>query len=781
LFARRFEILETDTTAQALEKFRHGTQDVIDIEQADLIGQMVGFDFKISPTIRPLLGSSSFSEISELYLKNYLRSLAGKSLLIILEDLQWMDDRTLDFISEFVLEFGGIAGLQLMILCTARPQFFEKRPKWGEGIRGFITIKLRKLSRLQSRSLIEEILFKVEDIPEDFYECVVDEAGGNPFFIEEMIRMFFDEGVITPQFDSFSITLEKLEDLHVPSTLKGILQARLDSLPLPERNALQRAAIIGRTFWDGLVKTLTENQDEVQKINNRLEALRDRNLIFHRERSSIAGNEEYIFKHALLRDEAYESVLLKHRRNHHKRVSKWIGENAGDRLEEHLAMIAYHTMVGGEADLAADWYIRAGKRALSQCSLQEARRLFEKALALLSDQDVNRIWRATLGHDEAVGMLGEVQARHADDMTLLELAKKLEDEKKLTEAYYRVGSQANSEGNHRVALRAFDHALDIAGRNKDLMMEALILPMKVTILTSEGDLKTAGSLVDKAQDLARQTENPNILARALNNIAPYYQMIGDISKSIALMQEQIDINQQQGNRLGETYGLINLGYFYLGLGHFENAHRLLERAYQIAQSLSARMCMAYSMLNLGLAEWRLNRPQQACEVLHNSAEILEALGDQRGLASRHFYLGLSYETGNNPPKAVKHFTSARESFKDLGITPGIVEAQAGLARLELKEGNITRAEDLALQIFNFLDKEGPQGLEFPILVYLTCVQVFDAIKDTALAQHVLEEGSTEIQARLELIREEDWKEVFLEKIPENRLLLTYQKEMNEKL
>jgi tetratricopeptide (TPR) repeat protein len=241
------------------------------------------------------------------------------------------------------------------------------------------------------------------------------------------------------------------------------------------------------------------------------------------------------------------------------------------------------------------------------------------------------------------------------------------------------------------------------------------------------------------------------------------------------MQEQIDINQRQGNRLGETYGLINLGYFYLSLGQFTTAHRLLERALQIAQRLRVKICVAYSLLNLGLAEWRLGQPQKACEVLESSERILEALEDRRGLASLQYYLGLSYEAAGEFLKAAEHFISAIKSFQALEVTSGMVEAQAGLARLAIKERNITKAENITLQIINFLDQEGPQGLEFPILVYLTCVNVFDAVDDTVLVQHALEKGLKEIQHRLEMIRGEDWKEVFLEKIHENHLLLTYQK------
>ncbi|MDF1520163.1 MAG: adenylate/guanylate cyclase domain-containing protein [Brevefilum sp.] len=764
LFARSFGILETDTSAQALEKFRRGTENFIDTEQADLLGQLVGFDFKVSPYTR---------QVAELYLKSYMRSLAEKSLLIILEDLQWVDDQTLDFISELLLEYGGISDRKMMILCTARTQFFEARPKWGEGILGFRDLRLRRLSSLQSRSLIDEILFGAEDIPEAFYQCVIDEAGGNPFFIEEMIKMFFDEEVITTKDASLLIELERLKDLHVPSTLKGILQARLDSLPLAEKEVLQRAAIIGRTFWDGLLLALVEDKMEIEKINSMLEALRERGLIYHRERSSLAGHQEYLFKHALLRDEAYETVLIKNRCRFHKQVAKWIEENSGDRLEEHLALIANHYLEAGQKDLAADWFIKAGERALKVCSVQEATLLFEKALNLISDQDLIRLWQATLGHDEAVGTLGELDARHADDVSLLNIAKLLEDDGRLAEAYYRIGSQAYREGNNREAARTLDHALEVAIRTKDLMLQAQILPLKISILSEEGDLKAAGSLVEHSMALARQTGDADVLARALNNLAPYYQAIGDISKSVQFYQEQIEINRQQGNHLGETYGLLNLGYSYLSFGHFELGRKLLERALKIAQRLGSKTCEAYSLLNLGLAEWRLGRSEEAIEVLESSRDFLVALEDQRGLAYRQFYIGLSFEAAEDLSEAVNHFTSAINSFKNIGVTSGIVETQAGLARLAIQAGDISRAEQLALQVIHYLSQEGPQGLELPILAYLSCIKVFDALGDRDTVQQVLKQGLKEIEDQIAMIQDEDWKVAYRDNIPENRALIAF--------
>lgn len=773
LFAQRFEILESDGSAQALAKFRQGMQDYLEAEQADLVGQLAGFDFSASPVVQRLRGNPSFAEMACPYLVNYFHKLAEKPLLVLLEDLHWMDDSSLDLVAELVASLDRESDTKLMIACTARPQFFERRPKWGEGIAGFTRLELHPLSRLRSRALISEILSKVEPIPEALFECVVDEAEGSPFFIEELIKMLIDEGVIEIASEAWHVIPERLAAVHVPPTLAGILQARLDSLPAAERLVLQRAAVVGRTFWDGLVRTLTEDPGEAQQVNARLAALRERGLVFHRERSSIASNQEYLFKHALLRDAAYETVLLKQRRLYHSQVAVWIEVNAGERLEEHLALVAGHYADGGQPDLSADWFTRAGERAASQGSMQEARSLFEQALKQIHPDDLPRRWRALLGRDEALGTLGELANRQADDTALLNLAQQLGDDSRLAVACYRHGSQALSEGNHSVAQQAFEQALQAARRAGDLPMQALVLPMQVFNLTAEGNLQAASALVEQALEIATQTGEANILARALTNLSPYYQAIGDVTRGVQLLRQQVEINQQQGNRLGEAIGLINLGYQHLCLGQFETGRRLLERALQAANSLGARRYVAYSLLNLGLAEWRLEQPQAACQTLQLSLSKLESLGDQMGLASLHFYLGLAYEKTGELAEAAAQFGAAFAAFDLLGASPQAIEAQAGLARLAHQRGDLHQSEQDANQIMTYLEKHGPQGLELPILAYLTCARVFQALGDAQRLEQTLKSGRNELQARLNRISEASWRETFLEALPEHRELMAF--------
>ena len=182
------------------------------------------------------------------------------------------------------------------------------------------------------------------------------------------------------------------------------------------------------------------------------------------------------------------------------------------------------------------------------------------------------------------------------------------------------------------------------------------------------------------------------------------------------------------------------------------------------------------MLNLGLAEWRLGRWQEACELLESSLSVLKVLGDQRGLASREFYLGLSYEAGGDSAQAVDHFRHALDAFDAIGGNSGMVEAQAGLARLALKREDVAEAGELGLKVMNFLDVEGNQGLELPVLTYLTCIKIFDALGDIVEVEHVRKAACNLIDERLAMIDEADWKTVFLTAIPENQELVELEKE-----
>jgi len=390
IFINDFEILESDTAAEVKEKFRSGMATTLEPEQTDLIGQLLGFDFSSSQNVQIHLGSETFVELARAYLGKYLHNVASKPTVMFLEDTHWADDSSLELLNHLVTE---LPDSQLLVVFLTRPLLFERRPNWGEAQEFHTQFKLKPLSRRTSRNLVSEILQKAQDIPTELYNLIVAGAEGNPFYLEELIKMLVDDGVIVPgkrNEDHWRIELERLAEIRVPPTLTGILQARLDSLPRGEKTILQRASVVGRQFWNTAVGELAADETKritEDQLSSLLDAVRGRELIFRQEQSTFAETEEYTFKHGLLRDVTYETVLLKLRRIYHGQVAAWLEATAGERLEEYLGLIAGHYESAGDHSMAVKYLQRAGDKARLAYAHQEAEIYYRRALDILKEQE----------------------------------------------------------------------------------------------------------------------------------------------------------------------------------------------------------------------------------------------------------------------------------------------------------------------------------------------------------------------------------------------------------
>ena len=228
---------------------------------------------------------------------------------------------------------------------------------------------------------MRRILQRADVVPDDLVELIVGRCDGNPFFVEELLKMLVDDRVIRTDGPDgrWSIDGDRLALSRVPATLTGVLQARLDNLAPQELTVLQCASIVGRVFWDASVAALHEGAS-TEQVRVSLDASRARELVFRRDQSVFAGCDELIFKHALLRDVTYETVLLRDRRRLHGRAAAWLTSTAGDRLGEYLDTVAHHHRLAGEPAAAAVHFHQAARAALQRGLASSARRSAEQAV-----------------------------------------------------------------------------------------------------------------------------------------------------------------------------------------------------------------------------------------------------------------------------------------------------------------------------------------------------------------------------------------------------------------
>jgi ABC-type oligopeptide transport system substrate-binding subunit/class 3 adenylate cyclase/ABC-type dipeptide/oligopeptide/nickel transport system ATPase subunit len=410
MFAFQFHIHDHDPLNLVWEKMEYGLQEVFSSNpagqlRAHYIGQLLGYDFSQSPHLRSAMHNPHQLRNKAIsYLGEYFIGLSQKApVIILLEDIHWADDSSLDTTNYLGRR---TPGKPILIVCFARTSLFERRPYWGEGQTYHRRLEIQPLSKRESRQLVQELLRKVEHIPDQLRELVVEGSEGNPFYIEELINMLIEQGVITREsgddwtkkddqnrFDgkdlnTWKIDLSRLTQITVPHTLAGVLQARLDSLNHEEKELLQLAAVVGRIFWDqALQHFASTNNDELKLANlpNWLKSLRSKEMIYRREESTFADAEEYIFKHELLREVTYESVLKKIRPNYHELVANWLIEKIGKRASEYAGMIANHLEAAGRLDKAAEYLIQGGDRSRTLYAHQESISHYRRAIRCLNE------------------------------------------------------------------------------------------------------------------------------------------------------------------------------------------------------------------------------------------------------------------------------------------------------------------------------------------------------------------------------------------------------------
>ncbi|MGB2896708.1 MAG: adenylate/guanylate cyclase domain-containing protein [Anaerolineales bacterium] len=734
----RFQIAEDapihEVEARWLEQLTEllGSDHQID---ALALGMLIGLSFKQHPSIgilqaqpgsiKPLAIKASHALIGA------IRS--EKPLILFLEDLQWADRSSWEYLMQVILdEKGGKHdGKGTFVLGTARPEW--EPPDELPNHPGYRTLDLQPLSDAECTQLVIQLLQRSDPLPDEVLGLIVQRAEGIPYFAEEMINWFIDHGLLDLRHDPWRFVSERLDQDLLPQTLHHLLFTRLNALGDVYRQALQVGAVFGRNFWQGGLTALGSTAGD-----EHLEELEQRGFIQARATSSFAGEQEWSFHHNLMREVAYESVLKRKRPEYHRAAATWLESRAQEagRLAEFAGMLGRHCELAGDALSAVDWYLQ---------------------------------------YDQVLSMLGEVDQRRTGLARTLSLAMHHGEVLKIAEVHYHQGTLHESLGGHRQALDYLEQALAAARDAVDYQLTGLVMALMVVCNTRLGHHDAAIELAEGAIELLDQIDDEPSSARILTNVSVYYTGCGDIGKAAELCQRQIELTRHMGNKFGEALGLGNLGYNYLQLGLFAEGREALEQASQITGELEVRRNHAYNMLNLGLAHWRAGDPitGRKCIEEHACSEFI-ATQDRFGLGASSFYLGLCLEASGDHDGALKAHHSAREAFTEINIPGLAMDALTGQARCAMEQGKIDQACMYADELWAFLRKEGPHGMEFPLMAYLACGQVFETCGKDRDAKAALKMGYDELMTRAEKISERSWRSSYLENIPEHHLLLEEQ-------
>jgi class 3 adenylate cyclase len=378
-------IFASDSAAVARSKLRQTVSGLIEPD-AD----------EVAAHIEMLIGLASEGEVTERQVlffsaRRITEALAIQQPTVLLfEDLHWADASTLDLLE---LLASRVRGVPLLLLALARPALLNVRSGWGGGLPAYTALPLEPLSDAESTALARRLLGDV-DGEDSGAKKVVATAEGNPLFIEELAASVSEHS-----------TADKL-----PTSIREIVSARLDSLPVVERQVLLDASVVGRVFWRGALEYMDKARSRPSEALDSLEA---RDLIRREPRSWIEGEEQFSFKHALIRDVSYATLPRAGRRERHAAVARFLAEETSGGGATATAL-AYHWQEAGDLERAVEHLLLAAEQAGRSWAKEEALALYKQAFDLVPEEDRDR--RREIALLQAVA---EMAAFHVPDARVL--------------------------------------------------------------------------------------------------------------------------------------------------------------------------------------------------------------------------------------------------------------------------------------------------------------------------------------------------------------------------
>jgi class 3 adenylate cyclase/tetratricopeptide (TPR) repeat protein len=538
----------------------------------------------------PLLGIDSGETVSRdesfTAWRRFLETMAEKGpCVLVVEDLHWADEALLAFL-EHLEDWSE--SVSILLVCTARPELYERRPGWGAGLANATSIRLAPLSNDETARLIAGLLDRAV-LPAETQQLILDRAGGNPLYAEEFVRMLRDRGVLDQHG-----TVRPDAEIPFPDSIQALIAARLDLLSAESKGLLQDAAVVGKVFWSGALAEIGDRHPaDVERL---LHELTRRELVRSARHSSMEQERELSFWHILVRDAAYAQIPRGLRARKHLATAIWIERQAGDRVEDLAEVLAHHTGTAlelaaatGDAVLAADVVTRARRYALLAG---------ERALGLDTNMAVHLLERA-------------LQLTPADDP---EHATVLA----------RWGEAMLEAGDVNEATTALDRAVEIFRSRGELSTAVRLLTVLVDARRSAGD-PSYTAVAEQALSLAETLTPGPALVAALSRVAGVRWVAGDHHAAIAVadraVQTAADLKlPSPGQALGYR-GLARCDQGDIeGLADIETGLSLL-----IGAGMGRDAAVLRS--NLGYVRWMYEGPLAAVAAF----EEAEAFGRSRGI------------------------------------------------------------------------------------------------------------------------------------------------------
>jgi len=569
-------------------------------------------------------------KILQAMLSVLLNQAKHQPVLLIVEDLHWVDPSTKELLN---LLIDQIPTARILTIFTFRPTFY---PSWSP--RSHLTsLPLSRLSRPQVVQIIERITSGVP-LPAEVLEQVVTKTDGVPLFVEELTHMVLESGLLEEREECYELKGE-LPPLAIPTTLRASLMARLSQLRSITQEVVQLAAVLSRECSYQLLAAISGLDDE--KLLSALQQLVEVEILH--QRGILPQQSTYLFKHALIRDAAYESLLKTKRQQYHLRVAEVLSEQSPQTVEVEPELLAYHYTEAGIDDKAVCYWKQAGERAAKRFATSEAISHLTKGLSLLEGLPQNKSRQTVqidllLQQERLYERLGRRERQQAIIVQLLSLLPS-DEPTTLAEVYVRQGDLYTHLGNFEDAEHALNEALTLRRKLSDAIGESNALRSMGFLRWRQGEYEQALTCNEAALAIDQQLGHVMAAATDLTNLSDVLRNLNDHERALSCLEEALQIYQTEQNQVKQGFTLYKIANVYRERGEVDQAVTYYKQAHNILEQhndylMASRTINA--MANLFLEQGDV---QESLRLYKEVARISQDIGHGQALV----HPGVSYE------------------------------------------------------------------------------------------------------------------------------------------
>ncbi len=559
-------------------------------------------------------------------MKKLLCSFSSQNpLLIIIEDVQWIDDASAEFLTQYSKE---IKKYPILFIYS-----FRESLKKREFITGAKRIKLSPINNTESDKLIS-LLIKENDIYQLMKDRIISTANGNPLFIEEIVRGI-EERRLSAEKDRLGNYTEIFADFQIPDTVQSIARARIDLLPVGLKEILYQASVLGRYIEINLFQRITNLKDKV--LFDLLKKLQKHEFIEEVE-AAPQLQRYFAFTHSLIQEIAYNSLLFKTRRNLHTKIGSVMEEMYLAKIDEKVEELAYHFKNSDDSEKAVFYLNKAGDKAQSIYAFSNAVNYFRDCNQILKDLKLNK---------KNIAILAE--------------------------SYNKLGFALSILGKRKEAEKSLDNALYYSRKINNKNIESLVLMYKGTLYGDMGYWDKAIEYFQSSLLISEELNNLRRKARIMTNIGVTCLFKGDISAGYVTLKESLTICETINAEDIYIMALDNMGIYYDMVGEWRKALEVYKKSLSISKKNNNIIEISNIMGNLGFAYSSLNKSEQAIYYFKESIKISERIGDIYNKGINYIHLGEEYLRKDKFKEIKYYISNAEKIFKELEDKLGLAD------------------------------------------------------------------------------------------------------------